>query len=188
MNLTIALLLFELALSGQDTVLWQQRVTGWIRAIEVTPSQVFVAGTAEGRFLVAAYDPQRGDLLWEDLPESSGMSDQALVISGGKGRVFAAGYSGFSPEDQRSTFLVRAYEEDGHFLWESQTTTGRFNLANRLAASREHVFAGGVSEREQGGCRERGSTVGEDARQRARRTQITRRATTDDPAATLPRR
>jgi outer membrane protein assembly factor BamB len=150
MNLTVALLLFASALSGENRVLWEQNVAGRMDAIDVTEDSVLVAGSSGGRFLVAAYDARSGDPRWSDLREGRGENDKALVIAHRDGRTFAAGYS-FSIQEQSSDSLVRAYEESGRLLWEAEVSNGGINLANRIEASRDHVFVGGVSAIEQSG-------------------------------------
>jgi putative pyrroloquinoline-quinone binding quinoprotein len=117
-------------------------------ALAVGAGQVFAAGfgtnTAGNQdFLVRAYDPKSGALLWEDQLDRAGFNDVAEALAVQGRQVFAAGSS--EPGAGNQDFLVRAYDaKSGAVLWEDQAdTAGRNDVAFALAVRAGQVFAAG---------------------------------------------
>jgi outer membrane protein assembly factor BamB len=82
-------------------------------ALAVGEGQVFAAGfgtNAHGNqdFLVRAYDPKTGALLWENQVDRAGLDDAAVALAAGGGQVFAGGVGTHAAGN--FDVLIRAYE------------------------------------------------------------------------------
>jgi hypothetical protein len=134
-------------------LLWEDQVdqaedTDRAFALAVGAGQVFAAGfgtnTAGNQdFLVRAYDPKSGALLWEDQLDHAGFNDVAEALAVQGGWVFAAGSVERGAGNQ--DFLIRAYDaKTGALLWEDQAdTAGHNDVAFALAVGEAQVFAAG---------------------------------------------
>ena len=119
-------------------------------AIVAGPTQVVVMGYGQNRaenglsVLVRAYDPETGDVLWENREHRDGFDLVAFTIAANRNRVFIAGRT--APAGALSThdLFLRAYDADtGALVWETSrplVTTQKLTLTSgRL------VVAGGTS-------------------------------------------
>jgi PQQ-like domain len=109
-------------------------------------NQVFVVGQVENiagnmDFLVRAYDPRNGQLLWQNTFGFAGGYDSAQSITTEQGRLFVGG----TAIDQLGNVfsVVRAYErQTGSLLWQDQFDQGGIVLGPYLASAAGRVFAG----------------------------------------------
>jgi len=117
------------------------------QAIVAGPSAVVVVGyggNTPGRavnFIVRAYDPTSGAILWEDRVERSDLGTAAWTVAITRNRVFVAGTTSLLSAGQ--DLLVRAYHaSSGELVWE---TTRPFTSPTAIKASAGRVFLAGSS-------------------------------------------
>jgi outer membrane protein assembly factor BamB len=121
-------------------------------AIAVQGNRVFTAGranvaisTAQGEFIVNAYDAKTGKLLWKNRIDSTANgSGEARDMVASQGGVYAVGLS--HTPDSGNDFAVRAYDaKTGVLLWEDivDGSEGAFDQALAVAIRGNQVFAAG---------------------------------------------
>jgi glucose dehydrogenase len=91
-------------------------------------------------FLVRAYAPKTGALLWEDQVDNAGNDDVAWKVAVGRRRVFVAGSTS---DGANQEWLIRAYDAgSGHLAWERRKAGG---LPTAIAVGEDQVFVGGLA-------------------------------------------
>jgi glucose dehydrogenase len=136
------------------TLLWSDRhdlgTYGIGRAVTVAGRLVVAVGYGgefeNSDFIVRAYDAETGTLAWQDRVDKAGKIDKAFSVTGGGGRVFAAGTGGdcrlFVEPGGDCDGLVRAYDaESGALLWEDRVDKGRDDLLGANVG----VLSGGIA-------------------------------------------
>jgi outer membrane protein assembly factor BamB len=145
--------------AGGDLV-WEDQVdkaggADGVSALAIGKGQVFAAGGGQNTagsqdFLVRAYDPKSGVMLWEDQLDQAGFNDVAEALAVQSGQVFAAG-SGESGAGKQD-FLIRAYDaKTGALLWEDQVDQSGFDdAALALTVCEGQVFIAGFGTKAAG--------------------------------------
>ncbi len=83
--------------ASTGTVLWQTLTDGMIYALTASPSYVIAAGQVPSHkrgstdFMLWAFDPQTGGLLWTDRTVSPGSNNAAMAIAAQDDLLVAAG-------------------------------------------------------------------------------------------------
>ena len=130
-------------------------------AVDLERRRAFVAGSIEASafrrgpgdfFVVRAYDPETGDLQWEDLfAMPPGCECHARDVVAANGHVFVVGNGGnpFDRTNQPTAWFVRAYDAvTGAVLWhEEGAATGQ---AEAVATAGGRVFVAGSALNAQG--------------------------------------
>jgi len=118
----------------------------FVQDIAASHSGVFVVGYGGNiggsslDFLVRAYAPRTGTLLWEDQVDNAGKDDAALRVAVEGGMVFVAGSAS---DGTTHELLVRAYDAtSGRLAWESRQA-GVSPAA--MAVDNARVFVGGLA-------------------------------------------
>jgi glucose dehydrogenase len=118
----------------------------FVQDIAASRSGVFVVGYGGNiggsslDFLVRAYAPRTGALLWEDQLDNAGKDDAAWRVAAEGEMVFVVGsaFDGTTHE-----LLIRAYDAtSGHLVWETRQA-GVSPTA--MAVNAPHVFVGGLA-------------------------------------------
>lgn len=125
-------------------------------AIAVDHGVVVVAGSAEpplggqeGEYdwMVRAYRPRTGELLWQDRFDLGGRANAALAVGISDGVAYVAGGVDLEGPPVRAGILawvVRAHDAStGDLLWEDIVDRGRFNVAAALRVQGQVVFVSG---------------------------------------------
>jgi len=115
-------------------------------SIQQNNDQLLVVGQVENTagnvdFLVRAYSPRDGQLIWENTFDFAGGYDSAQSITIEQGRLFVGGTA---IDQLGSVFsVVRAYErQTGTLLWQDQFDQGGIVLGPYLASVAGRIFAG----------------------------------------------
>lgn len=125
-------------------------------AIAVGHGVVTVVGSAtpplrgrEGEYdwIVRAYAPRTGDLLWQDRFDLGERANAALAVEISDGVAYVAGGAELEGPPVRAgvlAWVVRAHDaSSGELLWEDFVDRGRFNVAAALEVQGQIVFASG---------------------------------------------
>ena len=119
----------------------------FVQGIAASRLGVFVVGyggnvgTSSLDFLVRAYAPRTGTLLWEDQVDNAGNDDAAWKVVVEGSTVFVAGSSSKAGVNQQ--WFIRAYDAaSGQLAWDSREAGA---LPTAMAASADQVVVGGVA-------------------------------------------
>jgi outer membrane protein assembly factor BamB len=97
-------------------------------------------GTSSLDFIVRAYDPATGAVLWDDQVDKTGTDDAAWAVAIEGNQVFVAGTTAVGATND---LIVRAYEaRSGKLKWETRRT-GAFPL--QIASTPGRLFVAGFS-------------------------------------------
>ena len=101
-------------------------------AIVAGPTQVVVMGYGQNRaedglsVLVRAYDPETGDVLWENRGHRDGFDLVAFTIAANRNRVFIAGRTAPAGDASGHDLFLRAYDAaTGALAWETSRAVSR---------------------------------------------------------------
>ena len=120
--------------AGTGTLLWQDRLDmghdDFASGVTTDGSRVFVSGviTVPGRgldWMLRAYDPVSGRLLWQDIHDVAGATDipRGTTLTAAEGRVFLGGY-GTAPNGDLD-WILRAHDAvTGALVWQDHRDDG----------------------------------------------------------------
>jgi outer membrane protein assembly factor BamB len=125
--------------SGRDDM--AQGIAANAKAVVVVGDGADVAGQSL-QFIVRAYNPATGSVLWEDHVSRSGLDAEAWTVAMTQDRVVVAGGINGTPGD----LLIRVYNvKSGALLWE---TTRPSTGVVAVKANADGVFLAGASSRQ----------------------------------------